>query len=297
MPVYKYLAPERFDVLREARIRFTQPNALNDPFELKPFFKTIFNMDTFRNKIRQKMDFRPALLEKYEKMPREIRNKFTPDQFVQLAISHMEQNKDQYDAMFNSNIDEMSAVMPALTEKLRSLLHGHLGSEVGILSLSEDPVNDLMWAHYANHHTGFVIEFDGANEFFHRQRSYEDEFFHLRQVSYIDKRLNFESFEQLVDDENDLLASKLNSWAYEKEWRMLVPLLNRVPEIDAVEPIHLFPFPREAVRSVIFGYRSSAEIRNEVSTILGSDAAYIDVHRFVASIDLEHGEIATEPYS
>jgi len=36
MMVYKYLHPERIDVLRDTRIRFTQPAALNDPFEMMP---------------------------------------------------------------------------------------------------------------------------------------------------------------------------------------------------------------------------------------------------------------------
>jgi hypothetical protein len=33
---YKYLHPSRIDVLRDNRIRFTQPAALNDPFESNP---------------------------------------------------------------------------------------------------------------------------------------------------------------------------------------------------------------------------------------------------------------------
>ena len=31
--LYKYLCPERVDVLQNLRIRFTQVSALNDPFE------------------------------------------------------------------------------------------------------------------------------------------------------------------------------------------------------------------------------------------------------------------------
>jgi hypothetical protein len=38
MSLYKYLVPERFDVLRNAKIRFSQHMALNDPFEMKPYF-------------------------------------------------------------------------------------------------------------------------------------------------------------------------------------------------------------------------------------------------------------------
>src|SRR5882672_11364571 len=36
MNVYKYLHPDRSDVLKNGLIRFTQPGALNDPFEVTP---------------------------------------------------------------------------------------------------------------------------------------------------------------------------------------------------------------------------------------------------------------------
>jgi hypothetical protein len=41
MIVYKYLHPERVDVLKNNRIRFTQPAALNDPFEMMPNLREI----------------------------------------------------------------------------------------------------------------------------------------------------------------------------------------------------------------------------------------------------------------
>jgi hypothetical protein len=36
MSLYKYIPPERLDVLRNLRIRFTQPGAQIDPFEFRP---------------------------------------------------------------------------------------------------------------------------------------------------------------------------------------------------------------------------------------------------------------------
>jgi hypothetical protein len=49
MIVYKYLAPERIDVLENSRIRFTQIALLNDPFETLPYFghlkKYLLNQD------------------------------------------------------------------------------------------------------------------------------------------------------------------------------------------------------------------------------------------------------------
>jgi hypothetical protein len=41
MIVYKYLHPDRIDVLRNGLIRFTQPAALNDPFETRPNLREI----------------------------------------------------------------------------------------------------------------------------------------------------------------------------------------------------------------------------------------------------------------
>lgn len=38
MIVYKYVTPDRIDVLENGRIRFTQADALNDPFEINPCF-------------------------------------------------------------------------------------------------------------------------------------------------------------------------------------------------------------------------------------------------------------------
>ena len=41
MKLYKYLAPNRTDVLKNQMIRFTQHASLNDPFEMKPYAETL----------------------------------------------------------------------------------------------------------------------------------------------------------------------------------------------------------------------------------------------------------------
>ncbi len=46
MLVYKYVVPERIDVLKNGYIRFSQVDALNDPFEMYPRF------DEFRKVIK-----------------------------------------------------------------------------------------------------------------------------------------------------------------------------------------------------------------------------------------------------
>ncbi len=41
MNVYKYVTPERVDIFRNGRVRFTQAAALNDPFEAHPCFMVL----------------------------------------------------------------------------------------------------------------------------------------------------------------------------------------------------------------------------------------------------------------
>lgn len=41
MKLYKYLHPDRIDVLKNRAIRFSPPNAFNDPFEFKPVISGI----------------------------------------------------------------------------------------------------------------------------------------------------------------------------------------------------------------------------------------------------------------
>ncbi len=39
MLLYKYLRPDRNEVLRDGRIKYTQPIYFNDPFDTKPVFR------------------------------------------------------------------------------------------------------------------------------------------------------------------------------------------------------------------------------------------------------------------
>ena len=42
MPLYKYVTAERIDVLQNGLIRFSQPSALNDPWDMRPHVERLF---------------------------------------------------------------------------------------------------------------------------------------------------------------------------------------------------------------------------------------------------------------
>lgn len=63
MTLFKYIRPERIDVIRNLEIRITQPDALNDPFELQPHFDSIIaEADILASLPKSPIDLRPMVL-------------------------------------------------------------------------------------------------------------------------------------------------------------------------------------------------------------------------------------------
>lgn len=96
----------------------------------------------------------------------------------------------------------------------------------GILSLSEDPINQLMWSHYAENHSGIAI---GISDF--KSEDYKKVTYTLiSEVPGIDLTNNISVLKMYVDKNsyeispNDLnlqkvLLTKTDEWKYEREWR------------------------------------------------------------------------------
>lgn len=121
----------------------------------------------------------------------------------------------------------------------------------GILCLSEDVKSILMWSHYSENHSGYVVGFDATHPFFALNQKPG-----TNQVKYCPTRPQ-SSQGNLYDE----LCTKLDVWSYEKEWR----LCKQVSKADKVvgskeEPIYLFRLPPEAIHSVHFGIRTPESI-------------------------------------
>lgn len=154
---------------------------------------------------------------------------------------------------------------------------------IGILCLTESPANLLMWAHYADSHQGFVIEFDSDAPFFDQRLGPSDEFRHLRKVVYDDQRPSMVLSE--VADFSPFLTKGLD-WSYEAEWRMMLPLAAATKVIgEGPTAIHLFEYPREAIQSVIFGCRMSDSKQEEILKLLNDNDEFKHVHVAKAETD------------
>jgi hypothetical protein len=229
---YKYFPLERRDVLENCLIRFTQPGDFNDPFELKPNFNWVSEADmaALPEVAGQKSGSDYVASRLTPEVLQKIYQVLAPG--IQRTIASTVQGEGDF-ALNNNQIAS-------------SLFD----SKYGILCLSKDPNNLLMWAHYANNHNGFVLQFDDEHSFFANQ-CFDNQDFVSTPVEYSDERPSL-SFSTIHSPK--VYYRKSPCWSYEREWRLIRPLSEASKVIEhPIYPRSLFQIPPEAIKGIIIG--------------------------------------------
>jgi DUF2971 family protein len=119
-------------------------------------------------------------------------------------------------------------------------------NKIGILCLTEDPLDMLMWGHYADAHTGVCLQFSVSPT---------DPFFGRAQpVTYSIKRPKFDPDRSYQENAEAAILTKSIDWMYEHEWRILE--LSTGPAT--------YRFPTDKLTGLILGYRMERKARDEV---------------------------------
>jgi Protein of unknown function (DUF2971) len=276
MSLFKYLHPDRVDVLSGQAVRFSSPAVLNDPFELKPHLAALASPDYIEAELNRRI---PELLhEELAKLPSELRLLVSAETLKETIPSQLLRVKKDVHGMAELLMPKLQEVMARKFEDL-----------VGILCLSEVADSLLMWAHYADSHRGFLIEFDEMSPFFDRRVSHGDELRHLRKVTYKSQRPTL----TLADIEDiSSLMTKGCDWKYEAEWRMIMSLDSASKTIgEGAHAVHLFEFPAEVLTSVVLGCRMSEAKKVEIRKMLAESPHYGHVRCVEAEIDNERYRI------
>jgi len=129
--LYKYVDIAGLRRILQGSIRFTQPSAFNDPFELLP--EIVLPLGEAERRINVSFDI---LAQRRHPPIGEADN---------IPENHCSNDATSRD----------------IVQQLNSL--------IGILCLSKTPESLSMWSHYADQYTGAVIEFDASHEFFSGQ--------------------------------------------------------------------------------------------------------------------------------
>jgi len=250
--LYKYFPPYYGESLEEGiipyfktaqNLRLSQPGALNDPYECLPDFSeaTIPEFSISREDQKQ--------------CDKKIKEDNGYSYLEMKKVKGYAKAKIRRDRRENPEIERQ-----AIFENYPSLVD----QSFGILSLSSSWNNAVMWAHYGQQYTGFVLGFHKNHEAF---KSYP-----IFRVHYTPERFKFtgdpSNNEDIKNQISSILSTKNENWGYEDEWRLIgaqntLKVLNS--SLDSRElPILGLHFPYEALAEVILGKDINPRIEEKI---------------------------------
>jgi hypothetical protein len=256
MLVYKYMPSDRF--FGNFKFRLTPAEDLNDPRELVPDIRLRDPSAYARNIVLRNTEsaYWRLQISRPDLSPEQVWAQITA-----AAAKHME------------NFDET-----AKKQDLFDMFMRVTNRNVGVLSLAEEPLNELMWAHYANSHAGFVVGLDGDSEFFSPKPGEPKVCGELMNVIYTDTNPVVYVEAGKIDIPKEVFFTKSPVWSYEKEWRMIkyLPSADEVQNVND-KPIHLFNVPADAIREVLIGAKTSVAKRGEVIAKVRATAPHASI--------------------
>jgi len=278
LTLYKYVIGERVDIIQNQKIRFTQPDSLNDPFEVRPVFSGWGSKKELKSLIKENVSL--STTEEMSKIPQLENFPWLKDWMFQTINEKVGFIESDFFEMLN-------AFMPVIGESFAKA-----SSKISILSLTEDRNNLLMWSHYAAQHTGIVIGFKSDHHFINHKLHDNDELRHPRPVSYSKSRpkINFsEKYMQLDDIFSQFFLTKSREWNYEKEWRVIEASSSASENfnLNNGETVYLFDAPHDAICEVIIGARASDHTKIVIPVMLRLNPSLHHVKLYKARLNPE----------
>lgn len=137
-----------------------------------------------------------------------------------------------------------------IDEALKSLIA--YNNKIGIYSLSTTNIDELLWAHYANSHKGFCVEYDLDllidNHVKERKRKFSVVY------SSVAPEIKFNDIINLKNEDliRKMFGYKSKKWKYEDEYRIVT------------ENFGAYNYDYKAVKSIYFGLRMDEKQKKDI---------------------------------
>ena len=268
--LYKYVPQDRWDIVQNLQIRFTQFYGLNDLFEAQGTY--------YDAEIRE-----VEVLFPYWYNPMGTR----------IPIDGLKRNvkiraRVPLAGWRSQSLQELKYIWKEQVDERLNYLHASL-PRLGVLSLAAAPDNPTMWTHYSTNHAGMVIKLDTRDFIFSMNyvpkswsRNHHD-LFRLTKVKYqrdvplIKSVHSQKSLEKIV-------FTKGEKWSYEEEWRLCRPLVEAVDIIETDPfPICLFPISPSCIRAIYFGINMKVEAAKTYISSIRSDIRYGHIEFYIGT--------------
>lgn len=260
MIVYKYLHSERIDVLENSTIRFTQPAALNDPFEVMPRF------NLYKEHLK-------------EELARIFEQKFggkLPSQIEPMLPTLI----DEQLADLKKQFGEHFGILSLAKNKKNALMWAHYADSHKGFVVGFDSNSSFF-------RSGNGKAIDGL-----RDVRYSPD----RGVVPKDGLASLNNNE--LSEANDLFFfTKSDSWSYEEEVRILAhpkAASNTIKIADGYD-ICLFEFPPECIKEVILGHQMPPDKKHSIVDLVARK--YPDAALFQAALSDDSYDVDILPYT
>ena len=225
-------------MLTETEIYFASANSFNDPYDCSLPYKWKQDELTEEN-----------IFNKYRTSLKEMHPNWTETQIHESCYFEQQQG------LFH---DETH--IKSISEDWRRKEY----KAFGIVSLTSQSNNFLMWSHYADSHNGFAVGFDKYILFEVSKAS-------LSPMIYQKEIPSYGLFEDLMEKSMKQLHTKSDVWEYEDEYRLIS--MQRVNSS--------LKLPIESVKQIVLGLRMDFKVKAEIINLAETkypDALVHEVH-------------------
>jgi hypothetical protein len=151
---------------------------------------------------------------------------------------------------------------PRDTRQFVKMIEDYYNKNVGLICFGEDWISPVMWAHYAEKHTGLCLGFEVEDSL-------------LTKVAYTDEKIavpmgaHLPKFGLSAALLTKVVSTKATDWSYEHEYRVM----GRLAKQDPRTGLYYTDFgPQIQLREVIIGYRCTWSIAITRETVAEVDA-------------------------
>ncbi len=289
---YKYTTIETaLLILRNRKLKYSSPILFNDPFDVQMTLDYDFTLNDLNQALLKELD-RLALS---EQEPLGIPTNPWYKKLLQAWQARKGHSKTSYTNLLRQIHNQLVIKQEEKRQQeINKLNHWWqiLVKASRVFCVAEEYDNILMWAHYANDHTGVVLEFEclpaldnpicAASKVRYTQAPVPigklDDY-----VKYYTGQIPSLEHESLF---YDLFTTKSSHWAYEKEWRVFIPPYDmenpKIPKDNKgndilSEFVELYP---QELSATYFGCKVDPRSQKEIEDNVVGDLRH--VKRFIA---------------
>jgi len=226
------------DMLNSNRIYCSNPANFNDPWDGKPFFNTSI-LDC------------PWQFKKFINWS------------VEIAKKNTSMTTSDIDLMRQSFLNSPKSAKPVI-EKMCADIQQEISRKYRVYCLSPNPLNQLMWAHYADSHRGICIEFSLKNEVMCQAIACE----------YMSSYPFIPIYSSNERDNQRMILSKSKVWAYENEYRLIAEEFDPLSKpIISVTNNNFLDIPVGLITSIIVGCQADYDQINKMVKLINPTIA------------------------